>query len=141
MTFTSCKLCGQPTEDFLAQFELLRCNKCNLIFFKHRLSAKYVKELYDKLYNKQEDYAAYKMQAEQLQSGEQPNIGYDKIMVLNRLFETGCKEFMEIGAGVGIVGKYLEGRGYGYEGLELDTQAATLAARAGINVKNRPFNY
>lgn len=141
MNYTTCKLCGQTTTDFLPQFELLRCTSCEIIFYKKQLSVEYVKELYDKLYNQQEDYAAYKMQADQLQSGKQPNIGHDKTVVLNKLFKKGCKNFAEIGSGVGITGKYLQDKDFQYEGIELDEQAATLAASAGINIKNKSFEY
>ncbi|MDB5245794.1 MAG: type 11 methyltransferase [Segetibacter sp.] len=139
MSFIPCKICGNTTSGFLPQFELLKCNTCGFIFFKNPLSETYVKELYDKLYNQQEDYAAYKMQADQLMQGKQAPIGYDKTVVLNKLLEKGCSNFAEIGAGVGIVGKYLESKQLKYEGIELDHQAATLAAKAGVNVKNGSF--
>ncbi len=140
MIYTSCKVCGSSTEDFLPQFELLKCTNCNSIFYKHQLDSAYVKDLYDKLYNEQEDYSEFKRQAQKLQNGEQPHLGYNKSKVLNSLIDKGCTNFMEIGAGVGIVGNYLQKKVLKYDGIELDAEAARLAQSVGVNIKNDSFH-
>lgn len=134
-----CKICGSTTIEFLQQFELLKCTRCDFIFYRQALSAKQAIELYNNLYNQQDDYAAYNMQADQMKKGEQPHLGYDKMQILKRLEKLGCTTYAEIGAGVGIVGKYLQSRGWKYDGFELDKQAANHAKNAGVNVKNGTF--
>jgi SAM-dependent methyltransferase len=88
-----------------------------------------------------DDYAGYKQQAAQLQSGQQSHLGYNKSKVIKTIVNKGCHDFVEIGAGVGIVGHYLQKKKFTYDGIELDAEAAGLAKGAGVNVVNEPFQY
>jgi len=139
MIYTECKLCGGKTFEFLPQFELLKCSQCGLIFYKHHLDSKEVKELYNKLYNEQDDYSTYRQQAVLLKSGRQPHLGYNKLKVLKTITGKKCRKIVEVGAGVGIVGNYLQKKHNEYTGIELDYEAAKHADEAGINVKNGTF--
>ncbi len=141
MIYSNCKVCGgQTTVSTPPQFELLTCTSCESIFYKHQLDSAYVKDLYNKLYNQLEDYSEFKRQAEKLQNGEQPHLGYNKSKVLKALLNKGCHNFIEIGAGVGIVGNYLQNNKAGYDGIELDAEAARLANSVGVKVKNESFH-
>lgn len=139
MLYTQCKLCANETFEFLPQFELLKCMKCGFIFYKHSLDAKAVKELYDSLYNKQDDYSTYQQQAAILRNGGQPHLGYNKLKVLRAITAKKCKKIIEVGAGVGIVGNYLQKKHTEYTGIELDHEAARQANEVGINVANASF--
>ncbi len=141
MVYTRCKICNSETADFLVQFELIKCSRCSLIFYKHPLPSAYAKDLYNQLYNKGEDYAAYKQEATLLQQGIQPHLGYNKQKILNSLIKKRCRNFVEIGAGVGITGNYLQNQKLIYNGIELDAEAVRLANSAGINVTNHSFEY
>ena len=141
MIYQSCKVCGGAVSLFHTAFELLECNNCGLIFYKHQLDSAYVKELYDKLYNQSEDYSEFKNQAAQLQAGTQPHLGYNKNKILRGITRRRVKSFVEVGAGVGIVGNYLQKRKFVYDGIELDAEAARLAKTANINIVNESFHY
>jgi SAM-dependent methyltransferase len=141
MIYESCKICGNKTFEFLPKFELLKCASCEIIFYKHRLDSVYVKDLYNKLYNQEDDYSQYKRQAKELLSGIQPHLGYNKNKILNAIINKGCKNFLEVGAGVGVVGYYLQKKKFSYDGIELDKEAAQLAKDAGIHVVNESIHY
>lgn len=137
--YQNCKICNAAIVDFLPQFELVKCINCGFIFYKQPLQTAYVKALYDQLYNQQDDYSLYKQQASLLQQGKQPHLGYNKIKILRTLLNRHCKKIAEIGAGVGIVGRYLQRKKIRYQGIELDEQAAQLAQSAGVNMINDTF--
>ena len=139
MVYTTCKICAGETEEFLPQFELLKCSQCGFIFYKHKLDKAGTKELYDKLYNQQDDYKVYKQQAEFLKKGKQPHLGFNKMKVLKLMLKKNCSSFIEIGAGVGNVGNYLTKKNKRYAGIELDAGAAGLAREAGLNIVQGSF--
>ena len=138
-TYQNCKICNATISDFQPQFELVKCTSCGFIFYKHQLDSAYVQSLYNKLYNQQDDYLLYKQQAAILQQGKQPHLGYNKQKILNELLSKQCKSIVEIGAGVGIVGHYLQRKRLNYHGIELDAQAAKLAQSASVNITNTTF--
>lgn len=139
--YQQCKVCNGEVAVFLDQFELLKCSKCGFVFYKYPLSGRHVAELYDKLYNVEDGYAPYKRQAALLKKGIQPHLGYEKRKVLNMLLKKKCKKITEIGAGVGIVGNYLQKKNVAYHGIELDKEAAKLAKEAAIEVSQGSFEY
>jgi len=135
----NCKICGGETIWFVPQFELLKCKNCGFIFYQQRLSEREIRELYNKLYNEENEYSTYKEQAALLNEGKQPYLGYNKMKVLKPVLMRKCKKIIEIGAGVGVVGNYLQKKNIDYQGIELDKEAATLAKEAGINILNASF--
>lgn len=137
--YQNCKLCGGDTVAFLPQFNVNKCTTCSFIFYKYPLDTAFVKALYHQLYNQQNDYVFYKQQAALLQQGKQPHLGYNKLKVLHSLLSKRCKNIVEIGAGVGIVGNYLQHKKLNYRGIELDAGAAQLAQSAGVQVMNASF--
>lgn len=139
MVYTTCKICAGKTEEFLPQFNLLKCDQYGFIFYKHPLDVVETQELYDKLYNKQDDYKVYKQQADLLKQGKQPHLGYNKMKVLDFMLKKNCSSFIEIGAGVGVVGNYLTKKNKKYAGIELDAGAAGLAKDAGLNISQGSF--
>jgi len=139
MVYTTCKICAGKTEEFLPQFELLKCSQCGFIFYKHQLEIAGTQELYDKLYNQQDDYKVYKQQADLLKQGKQPHLGFNKMKVLRLLLNKNCSSFIEIGAGVGVVGNYLAKKNKQYAGIELDAGAAGLARDAGLHISQGSF--
>jgi 2-polyprenyl-3-methyl-5-hydroxy-6-metoxy-1,4-benzoquinol methylase len=139
MVYTECKVCSGETIEFLPQFELLKCKKCGFMFYKHQLDEVEVKKLYDKLYNQQDDYHTYRQQAAILKKGGQPHLGYNKLKVLRTIAGKKCKKIIEVGAGVGIVGNYLQKKHKEYTGIELDEEASKQANEVGVNVINASF--
>src|SRR5205085_7137102 len=72
--------------------------------------------------------------------GKQPHLGYNKLKIIRSLSGRQCKHIAEIGAGVGIAGHYLQRKKLYYQGIELDTEAAQLAQRAGVNIRNASYH-
>ena len=139
MMYTTCKLCNGEIEKAFPQFELLRCKQCGFIFYTYSLDASETIDLYDKLYNQQDDYIVFKQQADLLLNGQQPHLGFNRRKVLHILLSNKCASFIEIGAGVGVVGNYLTKKNKTYAGIELDKVAAGHAMNAGVNVVNGSF--
>lgn len=139
MKYTKCKFCFGRIIPFNSKFELVKCNSCRLIFYEYMMESSDVKKLYHKLYNEQVDYAHFKIQALQLKNGKQPRLGFDKKAILRRLLKMNVSKIVEIGAGVGIVGFYLNHENKHYSGIELDSVAAKLANDAGVPVVNGSF--
>lgn len=141
MKYSVCKICSGNVISFIPKFELLKCTSCCFIFFENKLDPAEAKELYHKLYNEQEDYAHFKMQASLLKTGRQPRLGFDKRNILDRLLKLNVNNIVEIGAGVGIVGFFLKNKNKNYKGIELDSVAAKLANESGVDVVNSSFEY
>ena len=111
------------------------------MFFQEQLSHSEVTELYKKLYDFGDDasYHAHIRQQELISGGTQPQIGYNKKVIVNRIMHSKPGLIGEIGAGVGVIGKYFTDKGYNYLGIELDEAIATKASEAGINIQSGSF--
>ncbi len=139
MKYSVCKICTGNIISFIPKFELVKCTSCGLIFYENKLDSEETKELYNKLYNEQEDYAHFKTQASLLKAGRQPRLGFDKRNILDKLLKMNVNNIVEIGAGVGIVGFFLKNKKKQYKGIELDSVAAKLANESGVDVVNSSF--
>jgi SAM-dependent methyltransferase len=112
-----------------------------LIFFQEKLNHSEVIELYENLYDFGNDtaYHTYILQQQLISCGTQPKVGYNKKAIINKIAYAKPRFIGEIGAGVGVIGKYFTDKGYHYTGLELDKSVATKAHEAGINIQSGSF--
>ncbi len=139
--YTSCKICNSTIEPLIERKKIVECRNCKLIFFQEQLNPAEVKELYKKLYDCGDDiaYHAHICQQELISRGIQPQIGYNKKVIINKIIRSKPSHIGEIGAGVGIIGKYLTDKKFRYTGIELDESIATKARESGINIQSGSF--
>src|SRR4051812_35787735 len=107
--YTSCKICNSEIKTIIDSKRIVVCSKCKLIFFNQKINDEEVTELYKKLYESGDDnaYNEHIRQQQLISHGLQPKIGYNKKIILNRVVRFKPVSIGEIGAGVGLVGKYL----------------------------------
>jgi SAM-dependent methyltransferase len=139
--YTSCKICNSAINPFLVRKEIVMCTNCKLIFFQEQLNHSKVIELYKNLYDFGDDtaYHAHILQQQIINRGIQPHIGYNKKVIINKIVHSKPCFIGEIGAGVGMIGKYFTDNGYNYRGIELDESVAAKANKAGINIQPGSF--
>src|SRR5438105_470203 len=107
--YTSCKICNSVIKSLMERKKIAECTNCKLIFFQEKLNHEEVIELYKKLYDFGDDkaYYAHIRQQQLISRGIQPGIGYNKKVIINKIIHSKPSCIGEIGAGVGIIGKYL----------------------------------
>jgi SAM-dependent methyltransferase len=139
--YTSCKICNSAIDPFLIRKKIVKCTNCDLIFFQEQLNQSEIIELYKNLYDFGNDaaYHAHIRQQQLINRGSQPQIGYNKKVIINQIACSKSSFIGEIGAGVGIVGKYFTDKGYKYVGIELNESVATKASSTGINMQSGSF--
>src|SRR4030095_4731604 len=139
--YTSCKICNSAIDPFLVRKKIVKCTNCKLIFFQEQLNHSEVVELYKNLYDFGDDtaYHTHIFQQQLISHGTQPKVGYNKKAIINKIERAKPRFIGEIGAGVGVIGKYFTDKGYHYTGLELDKSVATKAHEAGINIQSGSF--
>lgn len=138
MNYTICKSCG--SSNLLVEntkYKLWKCQNCDLIFCINIYSSKEIVETYNTLYNKNNQYESHQNEYLILSQGKTPKLGRSKRIILNYLIKNKCQSYFEIGAGVGIVGKYIQECNYTYLGIEIDPTTASKAVNSGINVLNK----
>lgn len=139
MSFDICKLCDSTLNPVNEKHDLAQCSSCSLIFSTKQYSDEEIAAVYHELYNVQDAYEGYRKESEMLLSNQIPPLGRPRKWVIKRLLNSGCRSFLEVGAGVGLIGKYLIHHGYDYVGIELDEQTAQKAALAGVRLINGTF--
>jgi SAM-dependent methyltransferase len=119
----------------------VQCSECRLIFSIEKTGAKEVADLYKTLYHSGNDpsYKTHIQQQQLIQKDRQPKLGYNKRKIIDKIVQGKPSRIGEIGAGVGLVGKYLSEKGYSYTGIELEESIAVAAAAAGINIQSGSF--
>jgi len=135
--YNSCKICNAAIQPIIPQKKIYICSNCNLIFYQQQLEKEEVSAVYKKLYHSDFDvaYHVYISQQQQILKGIQPILGYNKNVILKQITKHKTSHIAEIGAGVGIVGKYLTDKGFDYTGIELEQSIAEQAKAAGINIQ------
>jgi SAM-dependent methyltransferase len=141
MLYTSCKLCNSAVNLFLKNKKIVQCSNCKLIFFQEKLLQEEVIELYKKLYDFGDDpaYHAHMQQQHLISNGIQPKLGYNKKSILKKILRHQPSFVGEIGAGVGVVGKYLKDSSVNYKGIELDESIAMKARASGLDIECGSF--
>src|SRR4051812_24047553 len=122
MLYTSCKICNSKIRLLFETKKIVECVNCKLIFFQEQLNPVEVMELYKKLYDFGDDisYHAHIHKQALINRGIQPKLGYNKKVVINKIIRTKQEYVGEIGAGVGVVGKFFMDKNFKYTGIELD---------------------
>lgn len=142
--YKECKYCGSEYTVIYSKLNIVKCNSCQLVFSKKTFSQDELKEAYDYLYNKKENshYSAHTdSEYEKLVKGILPNIGYNREKVIKK-YITKNSHVLEIGSGVGLIGKYLEEQGVTeYLGLEIDSDTYLKSKKNGLNTMNEDFQY
>lgn len=134
--FIQCKMCSHEVTPYISDLKLVKCNNCQLIFYKLSVSPDDLKEIYKNLYNKDGAYHQHNTQGLQLKMGMQPRLGYNKEKVIKKILKNKKGiSIAEIGAGVGIVAKRIIGEGHNYVGLEIEEGVAKNAAAIGLPIK------
>ncbi|TVZ25561.1 methyltransferase family protein [Gillisia sp. Hel_I_86] len=137
-----CKLCGNKTEIINYSHSLLRCLNCKLIFSSQHFSQAQLEAIYNELYNA--DDPIYKRRSifeyNLLKNGK-PTISYNRKLLLAKWLKP-TSQILEIGAGIGTLGMYIQKKfkNHNYTGLELDKTTASKARDLGINVLEGDFS-
>lgn len=141
MVYKSCKICKSDLKPFIGLKEIVRCTNCGLVFYSKSLDQETVAEIYNNLYNNDIDisYMAHKNNQQLISKGIQPKLGYNKTQILKRILKSRRSNIAEIGAGVGIVGKYLTDIHINYTGIEIEQSVAIVAQKMGINIEAGSF--
>ena len=134
-----CKVCSSKISFINNKFDLVECEICKLVFCKNIYSDQTFINVYNQLYNTTQQYQNHIKESEALIKEKQPSIGRVKTKVLDYLIKQRVRNVAEIGAGVGIVAKYLQNRNINYHGIELDSKTAERAKKAGLNIENGDF--
>lgn len=135
----TCKMCNSPSVTIDTNYSLVECTECGLIFCNKVYSQSEIIQTYNNLYNDSNTYQKHIKESDILKAGQMPKLGRNKLKILHFLFKNNCQSFLEIGAGVGIVGKYLLSKGFQYSGIELDKKTAERACSIELDVKNGSF--
>lgn len=137
--FKVCKVCNSDFQTVNTKHQLVCCINCNLVFSKRQFTDDEFVETYNRLYNTSNQYKVHIKQYEDLLSGKHINIGYLKKKVLKLLLENNVKKVAEVGAGIGMVGHYLNGKKVDYLGIELDAETSLRAQKLNLNVIQGDF--
>jgi 2-polyprenyl-3-methyl-5-hydroxy-6-metoxy-1,4-benzoquinol methylase len=138
--FQSCKNCGGAFRDVNPLFHLVECVDCKLVFCKQIFSQDEFVETYDRLYNNSNSYQKHQKEYDDLKNGRKVSIGYPKKVVMDFLFKNQIKSYTEIGAGIGLVAKYIHNHGLNYFGLELDQSSVEKAKALNLPVVQGDFS-
>jgi SAM-dependent methyltransferase len=139
--YTSCKICDSKIRPFFETKKIVECVNCKSIFFQERLDPAEVTALYKKLYDFGDDisYHAHIHNQELINRGIQPELGYNKKVIIKKIIRSKPDSIGEIGAGVGVVGKFFMDKNFNYAGIELDNSIANKAKASGINIQPGSF--
>lgn len=133
MNYTKCKICSSVVSSYNPKLKLIKCNNCGLIFFEEQLNNSN-RSLYTQLYN-DGTYGQHIDQQKLIEIGRQPKLGYNKSLILKKVLSKNMDlNIAELGAGVGVVAKFLAKRGLEYTGFELNEEIALSAQSNGLNV-------
>lgn len=139
-SFTTCKICNGALDLVNSKFNLVQCSNCKLVFAETIFSDAEIEETYDKLYNISSQYETHQKEFEKLKNNTKSNIGRPKLKIIDFLFENKVKSICEVGAGVGLVAKYLQDKQTQYIGIEIDKKTAEKAKSIGLNIVNGDFS-
>jgi len=106
--FKICKICKNEITTINKTFNLVVCNSCKLIFSKTIFSENDFIDIYDKLYNKTDQYKSHQLEFNKIKNNLYVNIGKPKLKILKFILKNDIKSITEIGAGIGLVANYLD---------------------------------
>lgn len=138
--YTSCKICNSPIEPLIEIKDIVQCTNCKLVFYRKKLIHEQTIELYKQLYHSEDfAYSAHLKHQQLISNGIQPVLGYNKKTIINKIIRSKPSTVGEIGAGVGVAGKYFTDKKFSYTGIELDESIADRARESGINIQSGSF--
>lgn len=138
--FDQCKICNATVIVINHKHKLVQCQECDLIFCNEIFTNEFIQKTYDELYNKSTEYQMYQKQFDDLKKSKRLLLGWPRRKVFSNILNRPCKRICEIGAGVGVIGKYLSNKqNLSYTGIEMDVVTAQKAASLGINVRTGSF--
>lgn len=138
--FFHCKVCSGEIKEVNSVYHLVQCNECNLVFCKTIFSQEEFVETYDRLYNTTQDYKKHQKEYDLMSLDKSVKIGLPKLKVLKYLLRSGVKNFVEIGAGIGLVAFYLQKKDLNYKGIELDKVSVEKALKLDLNIQQGDFS-
>ncbi len=144
-TFNSCKICNSDIKIVNEKFNLGECLNCGFIFCLNVFTQQEFIDVYDDLYNTQNnEYQRHSViEFEKLVNKENIKVGIDRTkLIKNAILKTGCKSVLEIGSGVGLIGTYvtMHKKSIQYTGVELDKVAFEKSRKLGLNTINGDFS-
>lgn len=141
--FNNCKVCSGTIAKVNVTFELVECENCKLIFSENIFTQEAFVKVYDDLYNK--EASAYqrhsKNEFDKVKHGT-ISVGKNRGALIDRnIIKGNCKNVLEIGSGVGLVGSYVKknGKTIAYKGIELDKEAFLKSKELGLDTYNGDF--
>ena len=143
--FKNCKVCAGKTVKVNETYELVKCENCKLIFSENIFTQEEFVAVYDILYNKEN--SAYqrhsKNEFDKINQGI-INVGKNRgALIDENIIRGNCKNVLEIGSGIGLVGSYVKnnGRDIAYKGIELDKEAFLKSRELGLDTYNGDFTH
>lgn len=142
--FEKCKVCDSEIELINAKYNLVKCNKCELIFSKKKYTTQEIISIYNKLYNRSDSHYAKHFEKEyiKLKNREKIYVGRNRSnLILKNVKEN--TNLLEIGSGVGLVAVFIRQnyKNLNYLGIEIDTSAFQKSKELGINAVNTDFSF
>ncbi len=142
--YNECKVCLGQTLKINKKYNLLQCQKCQIIFCENIFTQSDFIKVYDNLYNKEDTHYQKHSQTEfnKLMKNEPIKVGlYRSNLIKKNVLNTSCKSVLEIGSGIGLIGSYInqKNKNIDYLGIELDKEAFDKSQRLNINAINGDF--
>ena len=133
--FRLCKICGSgELERWSLASDLVACRNCDFVFASRIYGPSELQDTYRHLYSENGGYRAKLRALEKLRAGEAVGLGWNKRIVLRRLKTLHPGRVLELGAGVGVVARYLSNRPVEYLGVEFEQNIAREAALLGLDI-------
>lgn len=133
--FSTCKICKSKIRVENLIYNLVKCQNCELIFSKKIYPESEIKEVYNNLYNKSDQYSNHLNEFNLLKNKKIVNPGFNKSRILNKMLSLKTSKILEIGSGVGVTGVYLKNKGVDYYGIEIDPETALKSRSLGLEVE------
>lgn len=143
MKYKRCKICDSKIIKINNTYDLVKCEKCSLVFSENIYNHQDFVSVYDELYNtlsSRPQYANHSIKEfENLQKGK-VTIGLERKKIINKHIKN-FSSVLEIGSGIGLIGMYLKKyKKADYTGLEIDKKTHEKAISLGINSLNGDFS-
>ncbi|MGK0386041.1 MAG: 2-polyprenyl-3-methyl-5-hydroxy-6-metoxy-1,4-benzoquinol methylase [Patiriisocius sp.] len=145
--YNTCKLCNGSIAIVNETYNLVECQECKLVFCSTQFTQEAFIKTYDDLYNASTDsvYARHAVaEFKELKSGKPVPVGYNRSRLIKKHILNGkCTSVLEIGSGVGLVGKYVQQADANvyYQGIEIDQKAFDKSQELGLNTYRADFSH
>lgn len=139
--FQKCKVCGAAVVEVNPTYHLVECVDCKLVFCKIIFTQEKFIETYDRLYNDSNTYQKHQKEYESLKSGTKVSIGLPKKKIMTFFLKKRLVDFIEIGAGIGVIAQYIQNKKLNYYGIELDKKSVKKAQHLGLHVEQGDFSF